>query len=335
VTPEFDIPPGPADTTRWADGYLIATAPTASSYTPTAQYSYNRSGGTITIAKISGTTGRYVATFPGLSALLGTKSTVQVTGFGSDNTFCKPMTGSLILDKVEVRCFATGTGTPANAQFTLLVLRKSASRAAAFAHQPASTNYAPQGAGSWNPAGTTRVFRYSTGKYQVVFNNLGTKVTTNGGQVQVHAVASGKAHCKLEYEWGGSPNLSVYVACYLPSGMPVDAKFTVLFTLPASHLVYAYSDQSAMDHTPPPFYSDGGGKAGVKVYREGTGRYVVLWSDSDPQILEGGTAHVTALGEYEYGHCKISGTGTDGVAVRCFAPNGTPADSRFAVLLGS
>ena len=117
--PEFDIPPPPPDTTRWADGYLVATFQTAASYTPDPDHAYNRSGGAITITKVAGYTGRYVATFRGLSALLGTKNTVQVGGFGLDASFCKPMTGSLIQDKVEVRCFQSATGNPANAQFSL------------------------------------------------------------------------------------------------------------------------------------------------------------------------------------------------------------------------
>jgi hypothetical protein len=333
--PEFDIPPPPPDTTRWADGYLVATSQTAASYTPDADHAYNRSGGGITITKLAGYTGRYVATFYGLSALLGTKNTVQVSGFGLDASFCKPMTGSLIQDKVEVRCFQSATGNPANAQFSLLVLRKSATRAAAYAHQPTVANYAPQAAGSWNPAGTTRVVRYGLGKYQVIFNNLGTMTTTNGGHVQVHAVGSGKAHCRAEWEWSGSPNLSVHAACYLPDGHPVDAKFTVLFTLPTAHLAYTWSTDPLATYPPAPFYSSPGGKSVVTVQHYGTGLYTVQWPDSDSWILQGGVALVTPQGEYESGHCKISGMGSVGVTVRCFATNGTLADTRFAVLLGS
>jgi hypothetical protein len=333
--PEFDIPAPPPDTTRWADGYLVATSQTAASYAPDPNHAYNRSGGAITITKVPGYTGRYVAMFRGLSALLGSKNAVQVGGFGLDASFCKPMTGSLIQDKVEVRCFQTATGNAADAQFSLVVLRKSTTRAAAYAHQPTATNYAPQAAGSWNPAGTTTVVRYGLGKYQVIFNNLGTRTTTNGGHVQVHAVGSGKAQCRAEWEWGGSPNLAVHAACYLPNGQPVDAKFTVLFTLPAAHLAYAWSTDPLANWPPAPFYSTAGVKSAVSVQRYGTGLYTVQWSDSDSWILQGGVPLVTPQGEYESGHCKISGMGSVGVTVRCFATNGTLADSRFAVLLGS
>ena len=85
---------------RWADGYVRASNPTSTKYTPSASHSYNRAGGPITITRPAGTTGRYVVTFSGLSAKLASSSTVKVTGFGSDTSYCKPVTGYLVSDKV-------------------------------------------------------------------------------------------------------------------------------------------------------------------------------------------------------------------------------------------
>src|SRR5919107_373322 len=148
---------------RWADGYLLANLPTTASYTPSRYSSFNGSGGPLTVTKVAGTTGRYVARFGGLSALLGTKNTVRVSGFGSEATYCKPVGARLVRDSVEVRCYRMGTGAAANAQFTLLVTRDYADRAFAFAHQPTAASYSPAAAGSWNPAGTSTVTRLGAG----------------------------------------------------------------------------------------------------------------------------------------------------------------------------
>lgn len=219
---------------RWADGYATLDDPKIQLYTPSPETSYNRAGGRITIEQPAGKTGRYIVTFAGLSAALGTKSTVHVSSaYGSTPTHCKPMTGTLVSDKVEVRCLGISSGTPSNSAFSIVVLRKAAGRAFAFAHQPTNGSYAPAGSGSYNPAGTIRINRSTTGNYQVVFTKLGAQLGSRGGHVQVNAVASGKAWCKTAEEWGGSPNLSLLVQCYTTGGVPVDAKFTVLFQLPS------------------------------------------------------------------------------------------------------
>ena len=203
--------------THWADGYLELHADGVSGGIPGTGYSFNRAGrGTITIAKPAGTTGRYIATFTGLSAYLGGRSTVHVTGFGSYGTSCKPAAAYLVNDAVEVRCYAIATGLPVNSEFSLLVTRNYADLAFAYAQQPTGTNYSPAAAGSWNPAGTSTVTRSGTGLYRVTFNNLGSRLPPNvGGHVQVNAVGTNNTYCNA-YNWetGGSPNLSVDVRCF-------------------------------------------------------------------------------------------------------------------------
>src|SRR5688572_3886014 len=64
---------------RWASGYALASSPLTPSYDLSGtSFSYNQSGGAIVITKPAGTTGRWIARFAGLSALLGGKSTVLV-----------------------------------------------------------------------------------------------------------------------------------------------------------------------------------------------------------------------------------------------------------------
>jgi hypothetical protein len=321
---------------RWAAGYLLTENATAASHTPPSNASYNASGGAINVRRPDGTTGRYVVTVPGLSAALGGKNSVQVTAFGTDNTFCKAMAGALAADKVEVRCYRTATGAPVNARFSLAVIGRSGSdRAFAFANQPTATAaYTATNAGTWNPAGSTVIQRYSVGLYKVTFRKLA--ITNHGGNVQVHAVSSGKAHCKLSYYDGGA-DLNLTVQCYLPTGNPVDAKFNVLFQRPNASVAYTFAERADLDsqYDPQPYWSSNPANSPILVWRRGKGLYEVNWTDLDPYVVDRGNVQVMDFGENNYGHCKPYALGATSVGVRCFAPNGTMADLPFMVLLGS
>jgi hypothetical protein len=322
-------------TARWADGYLTLMDPTGASKPPSTLV-YNRSGGKITVTRPAGTTGRYIATFSGLSRLLGTSSTVQVTAYGPGNAHCKAVNAYLVSDKVEVRCFNSATGAPAGAGFSLVVLRKAANRAFAYAHQPTASSYSPQAKGSWNPSGTSKVIRHGTGSYQVIFNGLGAQLSGHGGHAQVSAVGPGHAYCKLTEEWGGSPNLGVLVQCYTLAGQPVDAKFTVLFQKSAAHVAFVYVNRPGIgDHEPDRFWSAHPRGGIIWIGHASTGVYYVDWLGVDPEIIDLGNIQVTALGFHDSAQCKIHGYGSQIAGVRCFAPNGSPVDVAFTVLLGS
>jgi hypothetical protein len=289
------------------------------------------------ITKPASTTGRYIVTFSGLSTHLGGKSTVHVTGLGFDDTYCKPAGGSLVGDKVEVRCFKAATGAPANVAFTVLVTRNYSDLAFAYANQPTGTNYSPSAAGSWNPVGATKVIRTGVGRYDVVFNTLGSELPANVyGHVQVNGVGTGKAHCKV-HSWGGSPNLTVSVGCYTsPTGAPVDSKFTVLFLVPTEHLAYAWADSpTTASYAPSPIYSTNPAGGAISILRQGVGSYRVSWTGASSKIFENGTMQVTAWGEAG-AICQAEQTFTFGIVeVRCFAANGVPVDTWFSVLVGS
>ena len=320
---------------RWAGGYLLTENATAASQTPLATSSYNVGGGPISVRRPDGTTGRYVVTFTGLSAALGVKNTVQVTAFGTDDTFCKAMAGALAADKVEVRCYRTGNGSPANARFSLAVLGRGVDGAFAFANQPTATAaYTATNSGTWNPVGTTVIQRHSLGLYTVTFKKLA--ITSHGGNVQVHAVGGGKAHCKLSYYDGGA-ELKLTVQCYLPSGNPVDSKFNLLFQRPGASVAYTFAERADLDgqYDPQPYWTSNPAKAPVLVWRRSKGLYEVNWTDLDPYVIDRGNTQVMDFGENNYGHCKPYAIGATSVSVRCFAPNGTLADIPFMVLLGS
>lgn len=321
---------------RWAAGYLHAGAPTAASYAPVPYLSYNRSGGAMNVTKPAGTTGRYIVTFSGLSAALGGKSTVHVTEYGLDDTYCKPMNGRLVSDKLEVRCFRASTSAPANAAFTVVVLGRQSNAVFAYANQPTATGYPAAAAATYNPTGATTVYRSGVGVYRVVFTGFGKNTPAGtAGHVQANAVGTGKAHCIVE-DWGSgqTADVGVWVMCYSPTGAAMDSKFTVLYQLPNPHLAYVFAHEEASPSYSayPPFAHNPSGGS-VTISRSGVGDYRVVWSGVDPAIIEGGTVQVTSIREGV--QCKATTLFDSGVTVHCFGANGVPADAYYTALLGS
>lgn len=320
----------------WADGYLYA-ANVAGTVTPASFASFNRSGGAMTVTKVAGTTGRYVARLRNLTALLGGKSTIQVTDAGVqlEPAYCKPVGAFLVRDSVEVRCYRVGTGAAVNSDFTLSVLGKRDDRAFAFANLPASTNYAPAAAGSWNPAGPMRVYRDGVGRYRVVFTGFRARIPAGSwGHVQVKAVGTTKAHC-VAGSWQGATNLEVVVACSTPAGVPTDSKFTTLVTPPAAHLAYVWADQAPTpSYSPPPAYRWNPVGGAVTITRHQAGAYTVQWTGIDAEIRDLGNVQVTAWGDSR-AQCKVADFTSETVSVLCHGPNGLLMDARYFVLLGS
>lgn len=321
---------------RWASGYALASSPLLDSYDLSGtHFSYNQSGGAIVITKPAGTTGRYIATFAGLSALLGGRSTVLVNAYSSGVSYCKPVQGHLVSDKVEVRCFDARTRAPANVGFNVMVFGGATDPAFAFAHQPTSTNYSPKAAGSFNPSGSMRVFRDGVGRYRVVFNGLGTRRTPDvGGHVHAGAVGTGQHHCKAS-GLGGSPDLTIQVRCYGGGGSLVDTKFNVFFTTPSRHLAYAWGDRpTTLNYTPSPAYGSNPTGGLIYIARLGTGNYKVEWQGIAAEIYEGGTVRANAYGQGN-AQCKGVDVGDEFAVVQCFKPDGSPVDSYFMVFFGS
>jgi hypothetical protein len=321
---------------RWASGYALASSPLLDSYELSSTgFSYNQSGSSIIITKPAGTTGRYIATFAGLSALLGGRSTVLVNAYSFGVSYCKPVQGHLVNDKVEVRCFDARTKTPANVGFNVIVFGGATDRAFAFAHQPTTTDYSPKAGGSFNPTGSMRVFRDGVGQYRVVFKGLGTRRTADvGGHVQASAVGTGKHHCKAS-ELGGSPDLTVKVRCYGAGGSLADTKFSVFFTTPARHLAYAWGDRpTTLNYSPFTAYTSNPTGGSIYISRLATGSYKVEWVGIVDEIVDGGTVRANAYGQGN-AQCKGVDVGEEFAVVECFKPDGTPVDSHFMVFFGS
>jgi hypothetical protein len=319
------------DYSYWADGYLWAShifGPIA----PIANSIYNRYGGPVTVTQVAGTTGRYIARFSNLSALLEGKSTMHVTAIGVNNgaNYCKPVGGFLVRDSVEVRCFKIATGAAVNTDFALNVLGKREDRAFAFANQPTANNYAPGSAGSWNPAGPTRIYRDGVGRYRVVYSGLGGWA----GHAQVNAVGTTKAHCLVDH-WSAATDLEVTVACFTPAGVRTDTKFTTFFTRPAAHLAYVWANQPTVTtYNPDASYSSNPVGGAVTITRLGVGSWVARWTGIDAEIRDYGNTQVTAWG-YNTAQCKTGNVTAEAVTVKCYGVNGAAIDTQFLLLLGS
>ena len=333
-----------AGTTPWADGYLktfYEDIPTP--HQPSPSYSFNRAarfGGVMNIAKVAGATGRYAVTFPGLSAYLGSRSTLHVSTHyvSPEGTYCKPAAAYLVSDKVEVRCFKASTGAAANGNFSLTVTRSYYDVAFAYAHLETGTNYAPSSQGSWNPAGTSTVVRTGVGQYRVTFNNLGTLIPTGlPGHAQVNAVGTSNSYCNVfnAQVLIGTTNVAVDVRCFSPvTGAPIDRRFTVLYVVPADHVAYAWADKpTTASYSPLPYFSSNPSGGPITITRSGVGSYRVEWTYADSHILEEGNAQVTAYGSNAL--CRIITAYGSVAEVKCVSPAGTPADTRFSVLYTS
>ena len=334
ATPPRQDSPQVVAEARWADGYLRVTDPLSTGYSPAANFAFNRAGGAITITRPAGTTGRYIATFGGLSALLAGRSAVHVTGYGTGNTYCKPVTSYLASDKVEVRCFKRRQRHAGERQ-----LHPAGDRG----HGRPRLRLCP-------PAERHRLRSRRAGLVEPRGHDEGHSIPQRSvrgglheppavgpgpGHAQVTAVGSGQARCTLG-EWGGEPDLFVQVFCHTPAGAMVDSKFSVLFAKAADHLAYALADQPTTASYMPPAYgawNPAGG--GISISRSGVGKYSVRWIGADPRILGRGNVQVTAV-EFGTGtHCKVTGQGTESAEVRCYRPNGTLVDSQYSLMLGS
>jgi hypothetical protein len=301
---------------HYADGYVWAFLPTTASYDAgSSGLAFNRSGGAITISRQG--EGIYTVRFAGLSAVLGSKSTVHVTGFVVQNTYCKPANEKLLSDVVHIKCFSAASGRPADAYYTVYITKRYSDRAFAFANQPTTNDYAPPAGASHNPSGAIRVFRNNVGVYFVRFTGFGTKLTGIGGHPQAVAIGTGAQHCKVG-SWGGSPDLIVTVQCYSRDGLAKDVKFNLFFATPNPHLAYAWADQpTAASYSPNSFNRSNPSGGGVTITRSGAGRYAVTWSGL--ALLDDGDVQVTAVG---FGNvvCTVEGWNPTTAFVRCFNP---------------
>ncbi|MFI5495118.1 hypothetical protein [Actinoplanes sp. NPDC051859] len=207
--------------------YVFASQPTAASYTPPANYSYNSTGGINKITKAAAPAGVYTVDAPSLGAAGGH---VQVTAYGTGTEWCTAWNWAPAgtAQRIHVRCYNAG-GQPADTKFTLSYVKNGNFFGSSvccnsdghptsylYANQPTAASYEPS-AGYRFLSGTSRIDRLSAGRYKV---NYGW--AAQGGAVNVTSIGGNNARCKVEaYVSDEIAN----VVCHNPAGATVDAPF--------------------------------------------------------------------------------------------------------------
>ncbi len=114
--------PRPADPIRNVRrmGFAWANNPTAASYTPSTTYSFNSSGGPVSISRIG--VGSYDVTFTDLGGQGRAGGNVQVTGYGSSANDCKVRwwSSSGADFRARVQCF-NPSGSAVDDRYTILI----------------------------------------------------------------------------------------------------------------------------------------------------------------------------------------------------------------------
>ena len=266
-------------------GWAWANQPNASGpYTPLSAYSYNASGGAVTITPTG--TGLYTVDFAGLNSSY--PDTVQITAYDT-NGYCRSngWNGN-VQGEAYVACF-DAAGAPANSDFTILYEARggdfgnaNAGLAYMYADKPTAPSYSPDR--SFNSTGgANSIARNSVGSWTVTIPGL-TKV---GGEVQVtEQELQGGARC-VTAGWGSSGSgTSVNVLCFDATGAPADEAYALMYALhepfglvsakkTPGAWAWANLDTTA-SYTPSPVYQYNGLKTGyLTATRGGTGTYTL------------------------------------------------------------
>ena len=306
-------------------GVAYALITDGSLATVSAEYSFNPGGGAITAARTG--TGQYSVTFP--NAGIGGTWNAQAAAYGPGSNYCN--IGGWGENKTSVECYNPG-GAAADSPFTVLAISSANDRNIAFAwaNNPKSASYTPNGGISYNPGGAITVTRSATGTYTVAFAGL----NGTGGDVQVNALGS-NASC---YSAGWTTNFTASVDCADPTGAPVDSQF-VVYAIPsdATPPAFAYSlaDQDASaTYTPNTEFTYSTTGNPVKITRSSPGQYVVTFAGMDLAQVRGGSVRATSY--LSTARCNVqSWTGSAAafeVAVGCFSISGAPMDAEYEVL---
>jgi hypothetical protein len=125
---------------------------------------------------------------------------------------------------VSVVCF-NRAGNPIDAKFNVLFLLPSDHLAYAWANNSGSPSYTPSSSYSTNPSGGgITATRSGTGQYTMTWTGAGGEFL-DGGDVQVTAYGGSNAQCNV-IGWGTE---TVFVACFDPTGVPVDTLYDVFY----------------------------------------------------------------------------------------------------------
>ena len=317
-----DASDGGSTTVASVAAYVWANDSTSASYTPSTGYSYNSSGGGITITR-SGT-GSYAVTFANLAVSSGD---IQVSAYSSAAHCNVTSWGG---STVYVACY-DHSGAAVDSMYTVAVVLNDVTSVAsyaayAWANDSTSASYTPSGGYSYNSAGgAITATRSGTGSYAMTFGGL----SLGSGDVQVSAYNS-NASCNIG-SWGGS---TVYVRCWDHNGAAVDSVYTVSVILnnvtsPAKVVGYAWaSSPSSASYTPSTLYSFNSSGQGITATRSGAGTYAMTFTGL---AFSSGDVKVSAYSSST--HCNVSSWGGGVAYVKCYDASNTLTDAYYTVVL--
>jgi hypothetical protein len=238
------------------DAYLWANQPSASQYTPAAEFNYNYSssvsGQNNTVSRESA--GNYTARLPYMGSSGGA---VQVTAYGATTNYCKvsawysittPQTSQTgeTDELVNVLCF-NAAGAPADTMFTLYdtwgVTWDSGRGAFAWANDPTSASYRPSAAWTFNSGtgsstggpnmlvgctgrqGGTAATRSGVGAYMLWHSSMDPFHSA----VHITAYGNDSNYCKVQSWSPDSSGVDVFTRCFNSAGAPADSRYVEIY----------------------------------------------------------------------------------------------------------
>jgi hypothetical protein len=325
-----------------AVGFVLNNNPTtAGATTPNPSYSFNSSGGAISVTRQG--IGNYGVTFAGLGG--GLNSNAVASAFGTGPDFCSvggwfSSNGSDV--EVDVLCF-NKAGNPADHSFTALYQARTHSDPATptvaflWANEPTASNYTPDLDYQFNSAnGTNTIVRSSAGNYVATLPFL----THPGGTVIVTAFAIAAAHCQVT-DWGSlSTGTIVYVNCTNGEGVSTDEEFSLVYSIydTAGYgigsgnggAIWAKKDKDNSPYDVSTAFSIAIDGEEMLAQRIGKGSYT--WTMNVEDTWASSTVLVTsydAPGNYCSTDNWVSTSTTTTVYVHCYDAAGAPADTIF------
>jgi len=295
-----------------AIGFVWNNNPTTvGTTTPDTAYSYNSSGGAVSIIRKA--IGNYSVIFAGLGN--GLNSNAVVSGYGTGPNFCNVGGWFSPNDtdvEVDVVCF-NEAGYPDDHSFTALY--------------QARTHSDPT---------TATVVRSSVGNYVATLPYL----TQPGGTVIVTAFAITAAHCQVT-DWGSlSSGTIVYVNCTNGAGVATDEEFSLVYSIydTAGYgvgsgnggAIWANKDKDNNPYDVSTTFSIAIDGEEMLAQRIGKGSYT--WTMNVQDTWTSSTVIVTAYdapGNYCSTDKWVSTSTTTTVYVHCYNAAGAPADTLF------
>jgi probable HAF family extracellular repeat protein len=341
VTAEVDGQPGPrvlmlTPTVLDRFAYAYADQPTVAQYQPSAQHSYNASGGAITISRLA--QGMYEVKIADLPAWgLNLSSAISVSTAGASRASCVLFSENTTVDSMAayVTCNDLVTNAAVDSRFLIMVTGNGgvAGPSAFLMSGGALPQISPSF--SWNATTIAKqsVTRVATGIYDVL---MGTGNTAKSAKL-VTASAFPAVTCNYAKGISGG----VQVRCYDHQGAAVDSEFTVVQVAggrPGRRLGYALANLATTpSYTPTAQASFNSSGGAITAARSAVGRYTMTFAGLATPFGGGEHVQVTPMLESIRAACNVvswQNVGADlQIAVECRNGAGQYLDTRYDVLV--